>query len=53
MPTLMTPWVDGCVPVRMVAREGWQYGFWQRQAVYFVPLAASESRFGVWQISLP
>ena len=52
-PLKVTPWVEGIVPVRIVARAGWQNGFCVRQAEKRVPCAASRSRFGVWQTGLP
>src|SRR5262245_13239800 len=41
IPLDVTPCVDGYCPVRIVARDGWQYGFCVRQRVNAVPVATS------------
>src|SRR5438309_7421748 len=53
MPLLVTPCVDGYCPVRIVARDGWQYGFCVRHLVKLVPSRASRSSVGVEITGLP
>ena len=53
MPFDVTPCVDGYCPVRIVARDGWQYGFCVRQRVKLVPSEASRSNTGVEMTGLP